>query len=231
MFRPLTAQGSAELRLEPTTPDPASSHFFFAVCAVSPQLGAPTFVYLPASANVLREREHHIARLESELSQKDRWLAESHTAHASLVEQHRTQTAELETRNRWAEQLNAELAAAQSRVVQLQDELSAEQASSKQTAEAYEAQFATLTGELEDRTRWARDIESRLTSEIREVHLHLKESNQLLQQAEQTVEERTRWALRLQSDIDSIQASLNGYVASRWVRLGQTLGLGPKRSA
>ena len=50
------------------TPMPArESHFFVAVCALRPQTGAPTFVYVPRVANVLRERERHIAMLENEL--------------------------------------------------------------------------------------------------------------------------------------------------------------------
>jgi SAM-dependent methyltransferase len=230
VFRSLSP-GSAELRMEPGSPDPSTSHFFLAVCALAPQLGAPTFVYLPSSANVLREREQHIARLEGELGQKDRWLADSQAAHAALVEEHRRQTAELEARNRWADQLNSELARANNRIVEVQDELAAEQSSARDTAQAYESELAALNLELAKRTQWARDTEARLTGEVQAVGTQLGESNRLLQQAEQTVEERTQWALRLQSEVDGAQAQLNGYLASRWVRLGHSLGLGPKRPA
>ena len=34
-----------------------------AVCAHRPQIGNPTFVYVPRAANVLRERERHIGLL------------------------------------------------------------------------------------------------------------------------------------------------------------------------
>ena len=57
-----TAPGStgmaADLRMEVTEPDPAKAHFYVAVCAMSPLLGAPTFVYLPTAANVLRAWLH-----------------------------------------------------------------------------------------------------------------------------------------------------------------------------
>ena len=46
-------------------PAPDESHFFVAVCAHRPQIGNPTFVYVPRAANVLRERERHIALLEA----------------------------------------------------------------------------------------------------------------------------------------------------------------------
>ena len=41
---------------------PDESHFFVAVCAHRPQIGNPTFLYVPRVANVLRERERHIAQ-------------------------------------------------------------------------------------------------------------------------------------------------------------------------
>jgi hypothetical protein len=48
-----------------------------------------------------------------------------------------------------------------------------------------------------------------------------------LHQAEKTVEERTLWAQRLQAEIDQLQAKLAMVEASRWVRLGRRVGLGP----
>ncbi|MBM3736572.1 MAG: methyltransferase domain-containing protein [Acidobacteria bacterium] len=228
VFQPLASQTAAGLRIEPQPADPATAHFFLAVCALAPQLGAPAYVYLPASGNVLREREQHIDFLTSELVQKDAWLAQCQADHASLVDLHRAQTTQLEQRNQWAAQLNKELEIAYSRIAQLQSELEAEQAAGRQLAADYEAQLAVANTEIAERTRWAQDTESRLGQEIESARAHLAESNRLLQQAESAVEERTRWALRLQGDAESLQARLNGYTASRWVKLGRRIGLGPK---
>ena len=70
VFKPVTnanAPVSADIRVEGASSDPSEAHFYVAVCAMIPQTGAPTFVYMPTAANVLRERELHIARLEAEL--------------------------------------------------------------------------------------------------------------------------------------------------------------------
>jgi len=69
VFQPASSQpeSTADVRVDETGSSPEDSHFFLAVCASRPQTGAPTFVYVPRVANVLRERERHIALLEREL--------------------------------------------------------------------------------------------------------------------------------------------------------------------
>ncbi len=191
VFQPVVRQSAADLRMEHTQADPASGHFFLAVCASSSQLGAPAFLYLPSSSNVLRERELHIARLEEEVARKTAWLENAQQDHSALLAVHRTQTAELESRNRWAAELDTQLTQTAVRVQQLQEELAAEQQSGRQTAAAYEAKLSELDTELS---------------------------------------ERTQWALDLQRQLDSVQSRLDGYLASRWTKLGRTFGLGPKNS-
>jgi SAM-dependent methyltransferase len=93
---------SAELHLEASQPDPASAHFYLAVCAASPQTGAPAFLHVPATSNVLRERESHIHKLEHELGLKDSWLEDLQRDHAALVDAHRAQIKEVETAQAWA---------------------------------------------------------------------------------------------------------------------------------
>lgn len=228
VLQPLGPSTASHLRMEESEPDPASAHFYLAVCATSPMLGAPSFVYVPSAGNVLRERELHISRLEAELAEKDAWLAQARATHKELVDTHTGTVAELEARNRWAADLDSQLAATNARVSQLQDELASEQAFGRATAEAYEISLANAHRDLEERTQWARDTETRLTAELENVAKHLAESNRLLQQAELTVEERTRWALDLQKQLEAVQVQLNGYIASRWTKLGRSLGLGPK---
>lgn len=115
----------------------SSSHFFIAVCAQSPQVGAPSFFYLPSAANVLRERELHISRLQE-------MLDKSVDEHAKLMDLYRQKEKELEAANQWAKSRDAEAYAAQGEL-----------------AEAVEI-LNTRQAELDERTRWAMDLNSRL---------------------------------------------------------------------
>ncbi len=220
VFQPLRPSSGADLKLESGQFAPDSAHFFVAVCAATPQVGGSTFIYLPTSANVLREREQHIARLESEVAQKTAWLTQSQQEHQQLVTLHTEQKDKLEAANRWASKANAELEETRLRVAQLQDELAAAQAAGREIAEAYEAKIAALETDLSGRTRWAHETEQRLTTELETSRQELAKCVALLDTAEKTVEERTLWAQRLDAEKKMIQSS-------RWVRLGRTLGLGP----
>lgn len=231
VFQPLNSGASAEVRLESGRVDPATAHFFLAVCALGPQIGSPTFVYLPASANVLREREQHIARLESELKQKDAWLAEQQSAHQQLLGQFRDLKDELEARNRWAQDLNSQLAASFERIQQLQTELAAEQAAAVATATAYETKVSELEAELAARTKWATETEERLTGELAAKTAELAACVELLHNAETTLEERTKWALELDSQREALESQLAMVHASRWFRMGRRFGLGPNLGA
>ena len=56
-------------------------------------------MWVPTSANVLRERELHIAKLKGELEKKDAWLQQTVEALAVLQARHQELTAEMERRN------------------------------------------------------------------------------------------------------------------------------------
>ena len=62
--------------------------------------------------------------------------------------------------------------------------------------------------------------EARLSAEVREKCTELAECVRLLDRSEALVEERTRWAQRLETELSLIRAS-------RWLKLGSKLGLGP----
>lgn len=228
VFQPCEAGTATEVRTMPGQVVPADGHFFVAVCAMMPQMGAPTFVYVPATANVLKEREAHIALLESELKQKNEWLDKATREHEALVVQHRAQTRELEARNQWAGQLNRDLEAAGLRVIELQEELAAEQKSGRETAASYESKIGALEDDLAARTKWAKDTEARLTADLKARVEELAKCVELLHQSEASLEERTKWALQLQKDLDDAQARLSSVQASRWYRMGRSLGLGPE---
>jgi SAM-dependent methyltransferase len=216
VFRPVDAGDTAEVRVDGADASPAESHFFVAVCAHRPQTGNPTFVYVPSAANVLRERETHIALLEDELCQKNDWLEQTKQDLAELDDKHRRLTAELEERNRWAERLNQELEASGARVQQLQEELAQEQANAREA-------ILDLERENQRKTEWAEGLNAELEAKGRE----LAQCVEYLHQAEKTVEERTLWAQRLQAEVEQLRAKLALVEASRWMRLGRRVGLGP----
>jgi len=218
---------TAELAGGHNAPQPAESHFFLAVCALSPQTGTPFYVYLPSSANVLREREHHIAKLEGELQQKDAWLDQLKTEHARLHELHEKQVEEARKSSAWALSLEQELESARARVVALQKEIEDEQKAAAQVVAAYETKIAELETELAARTERVLEVQREYEAELQAKSAELAKCIDLLHAAERLVEERTEWALRLDERIKQLEHTLDAAQGSRWVRLGRTFGVGP----
>jgi SAM-dependent methyltransferase len=233
-FQPHEAGETVEARVDSAEPVPDESHFFIAVCAHRPQVGNPTFLYVPRTANVLREREHHIAKLEGELATKDEWLdkaqldlAEFGREHQKLLVMFREQKAELERSNRWAEELNATLAARGARIDELQEELAHDQENARRMVAGYNAKIADLEQDNREKTKWALDTEARLTAEIRKIATALEQTSATLEQTETDLQERSAWALRLEEEKRQLEDLLDMVRASRWVKLGRKVGLGP----
>jgi SAM-dependent methyltransferase len=279
-FQPHEAGQTVEVRVDAGDPAPDESHFFVAVCAHRRQLGNPTYVYVPRAANVLRERERHIALLEGELATKDEWLDKAQqdlaefdrlsrqqkeelersnqwadTVNRELEERcarivelqeefareqesarkvaegyaarFREQEEERERSNQWAEALNRELEERRARIVELQEEFAREQENARRVAEGYAAKVAALELDIQDKTRWALDTETRLTAELRAQTEHLGTAVEALHHTEKELEERTAWALRLQDEARRLEEQVALFRASRWVKLGRTVGLGP----
>lgn len=218
-FSPLGPSGPAAAEIAPGAqpPDPESCHFFVAVCASAQQTGAPFYVYLPSSANVLHERETHIRKLESELKQKDSWLDELRDAHAQLQAEHDRTLAEMRAQTEWALGLEEQLKQAQQRIVELQTELEQQQLAATAAVEAYEAQIRESQKALES---LAADHKAKLDE--------LERCVRLLDEAEARVVERTQWAQSLDARVQELEKALAMLRASRWVRLGRRLGMGPQ---
>jgi SAM-dependent methyltransferase len=235
VFQPLAeADSTADVRVDAGPGNPAEAHFFVAVCALRPQTGAPTFVYVPRAANVLRERERHIELLERELETKNQWLNRSTTELAKLNDDHqvvlaqfRKQIGESEERAKWLERLNREVAERNERIVQLQDEFAAEQAAARDLAASYEDKVRELEAENEAKTRWARDTEARLGSELEEKGRELAKCVEILHEVERTVEARTAWAEKLQTEAYRLERQVTLMKESRWFKVGRKFGLGP----
>lgn len=158
-FQPVsTDHPGSQLREEPHAPDPGTAHFFLAVCSPSPAAPPPGFLFVPSTANVLRERELHIDKLEIDVA---RLRAEKQ----DLVEMFRKQNVKLEESNRWGRELDEKLTAAGERIAQLQDELAAMRA-------GYEGKVQELERENLNKTEWA----LRLDAEVN----HLREQINLV---------------------------------------------------
>jgi SAM-dependent methyltransferase len=229
-FQPHAPGNTTEVRVDAGEPAPDESHFFVAVCANRPQLGNPTFVYVPRAANVLRERERHIALLEQELRAKDQWLdeaqrdlAEFDREHRKLLDMFSGVNEALERANQWAASLGRELEERGARVVELQEEMAAEQARARRTVEGYSAKVVELEADIRGKVEWA----ASLNAEVRKQTSALAAAVEQLHLTEKELEERTAWALQLQESSRRLGDEVALFRASRWVKLGRKVGLGP----
>lgn len=149
----------------PADPAPEHAHFFLAACSQSPIAETRAFAWLPSSGNILRERQHHVSLLESELSQKNAWLSEAVDSLASVQKSH-------EESNAWAARLNVELDAARAVVSRLESEASVrlgwirDLESQIARGRVEIERLAHETGEKEntiaERTKWAQSLDAEL---------------------------------------------------------------------
>jgi SAM-dependent methyltransferase len=217
-FQPLAPNSAVVAELAPASaaPSPQTANFFLAVCAMRPQTGTPFYLYLPSSANLLRERERHIIKLEGELVRKDEWLDELKLRHAGLQAEHEQQSADLAQKAAWALNVQQEMDDVRRRIVQLQAELEEQNRQSAAVVAEYEKKIASLEVELLQRTERVQAVERELVKCV-----------ELLHTAEKTVEERTHWAQDLDARLERTEAKLHAAQGSRWVKFGRKLGLGP----
>jgi SAM-dependent methyltransferase len=202
----------------------SDAHFLIGLCSFDPLPEIPSFVYVPAAANLLRERERHIQLLEQELTTTREWLATTQSDRDSLLKLHAEVNKQLETANRWAASLGTELEAAGQRIVHLQNEI-------ESLSAAYEKKLQELEDENRAKTEWALDTEARLTAELATKCAELAECVRLLEVSEATMVERTQWAQRLEAQRADLAAKVDMVRASRWVRLGRKMSLGPDLDA
>jgi 2-polyprenyl-3-methyl-5-hydroxy-6-metoxy-1,4-benzoquinol methylase/predicted nucleic acid-binding Zn-ribbon protein len=242
VFLPTDQQAGAELRLDTQQADPEDAHFFLAVCAAKPMTGSPAYFYVPAVANVLREREVHIAQLEAELKTKNSWLDQSRAEHAELVTKFRNLQHEIEAKNRWAQERDQEVKRAAAELERLEAEHNKQQTQSAATIGAYEERLRTLEQESAALAEWFQKRETDLNTEAASLSKHIQHLDAEIERAreaigtcqrenarlEATVVERTEWAQREQQSRELAEALLQGLQASRWTKLGRAFGLGPK---
>jgi SAM-dependent methyltransferase len=211
------AGDSGESQLESTSDDPTKSNFFIAICSSEPLPRVKPFVYVPAAANLLRERERHIAKLEEELFQVRQWLDQTTASRNMMMQEHAAIEREADEKTRWAKELEGLLHSAQARVVELQDQNATQQAEAALIIE-------NLHAENLKNIAWAQETGRKLEHTLGELASTVK----LLDQAETTVIERTEWAQGLNAELETERARIEAIRQSRWMKLGRSAGLGPK---
>jgi SAM-dependent methyltransferase len=212
-FYPARGFTPADARIEAGAGDASTAHFFVGLCGDSEAAVPNSFVFVPKAANVLREREHHIASLTRQLANA---IDQRDALHQALKDQKQ----HLEEQNRWALDVERQSRSAHDRIIELQNEV-------QQLTVAYDNRIRELEVEVAARTQWAIDTEQRLTAEIEELKAQGGRLAAELERSESTLAERTRWALDLESRASQLEAQLNLVRASRWIRLGRQIGLGP----
>jgi SAM-dependent methyltransferase len=226
---PVAAQNhDLEATIASTQATPSEAHFFLAMCSINVPSEPRAFLYLPSASNLLREREHHIHLLESELEQSKQWLDDARWERDAMIALQAAQKHQLEESNRWAQHLEIQSKATLERIARVQEELHTAQARAADVA----ADYARKVGELEEenlqKTEWAIDIEQRLSADLSSKCEELAETVRLLDRAEATVIERTQWAQRVQTRVDQLEAQMKMIRESKWTKLGRAAGLGPR---
>jgi len=84
-----------------------------------------------------------------------------------------------------------------------------------------------LEADIAAKTQWAKDVERNLTAEIEKQTAELVKAVEALHRTERELDERTAWARQLQEEARRLEEQVALYRASRWVRLGRKVGLGP----
>ena len=55
-----------------------------------------------------------------------------------------------------------------------------------------------------------------------------KPNSPAFREAETTIEERTKWAQSLEAEVENLKQQLESIRGSKWIRLGRSIGFGPK---
>lgn len=129
---------------------------------------------------------------------------------AEARENHRRVLGELEAHNLWARELDREL-----------DQ-------TRETVAQYQSQVTELEAENLRKTEWARATEQRLTADIAAHREKLQECVRLLDERQETIDERTRWAQTEAARREQLERQLAMVRDSRWVKLGRQLRVGPE---
>jgi SAM-dependent methyltransferase len=242
-------EGAARVSGPPDSTD--QPHFLLGICGhgVLPDLGP--FVFVPSAANVLRERERHIARLEQdlaalqeetrlELDERKRWAEKLEAGIAERDAAIRELQAAHEQANQWARELDKMLEEARA-AIQARDRELEERAAWVKQVEQECARLSEmvrgLQADLESKVNWARSLEAELERKVnwaRSLEADLGRAREALDALNREFEERTAWALSLDQELKAerekvarLVADLDLLLGSFWYRAGKKLRLSP----
>ncbi len=212
----------------------AEAHFLIVFASDEPLPELQPFLFLPTAANVLRDREEHIRKLDADL--------------AALQ---RTTRRELDERKAWAEQQQRELETRDQTIRELQQEHEQTVAwggKLEQDLEDARNVIAERQRELDERFAWVQSLETerqRLAGVITELQADLEEKVKWARSLEAEFQERTAWALsleellknereqtqaefkRLDGELQALKADMRLILESTWYRAGKKLGASP----
>ena len=216
--------------------EPENGNFFVAACSRSPIDSNEVYAWVPQSANLLRERQRHVVKLEGELAQKNVWLEQLEADHAKLQRAHENTLVELKERGEWAHQLNSQLEDRAARIIELQQEaeqtlewirqLQAEALEAQSELERLDQQRRGLESDVAARTEWARSIEAQL--EVRTEHGRLLEIQ--IEEHERHLVAQAERLRDVELFVQHLRHERQLIASSKWIRLGRTLNLGPSVS-
>ena len=169
----------------------------------------------------LEERRARVDELQQELAREQK------TAQAQILDIEKELARQQDNAQAQIQQLDQELAREQENARAHIDQLEAELGREQKNAQA---QISRIEEELDQKIAWARRIDASLEKETAEK----KRAVDMLHEIEADLADRTAWAQRLDSEVAGLReelARVSGqltlYQASRWVKLGKKVGLGP----
>jgi SAM-dependent methyltransferase len=177
-----------------------TSHYFVGVCSKSPGgQGCDPLVYLPASANMLRDRDRHIRSQSERIQQLDNRVLAQQKDYDAQNQWCLQLSQQMQERTEWAQRLDQRIQALDARIEELQQ------------------QHRSLEEELQSRTEWAERL-----------NLEVADRDQQLAKLQAEFDERTAWALRLNEELKLNLDKLERIKRSKLFQFSKTLGLVPK---
>jgi SAM-dependent methyltransferase len=213
----------AQAEIARATGDADAANFFLAICSTEPLPDLEPFLYVPAAANLLRERERHVHKLELELDDVRRWLEETTRSRNLLLARQSELEKDARDKAAWALEMDGLLKDARAKVEEMAASHAASITAANHVLQQLNAEIERLNEEGKKLGEWGRTT----STELAAARNDLKQTVEKLDRAEATVIERTEWAQRASAEADSLQGQLARMRESRWMKLGRTLGLGP----
>lgn len=213
---------AAEIAAAPEAAD--QPHFLLAVCGPNPIPELEPFVFVPSAANVLREREQHITKLENDLD--------------ALKEQ---TDRELAQRKQWAEKLEADIAARDAAILQLQADHKRANEWARRADQMLEGARGVIEArdrEIDERTAWAKKLEGEVEATAawaKKLEQEVQERTAWAKKLERDLEEKSAWARQLDEELQRLSGIITGLQADveskvSWAR-GLEADLGRAREA